>query len=259
MNADEIAELFEPWRAKHVRTAWKPVVEAGEVAGALSWFGGQPTVSPDDAWPACAQCHAPMRFFVQLALADLPPQAQVPIKDGILQLFYCSTDDGACPTWEPFSGTHFIRVVPRASGVAASPPAIDPLPQNTVVKWEETQDFPHPEEHRSLGLSYDYDFKNGLVDVRSEEPQIRADKLDINLDVAEAIASSAAGDKLRGWPYWVQGAEYPPCPECATPMELLLQVDSNDNLDYMFGDLGCAHLTCCPKHPNVFAFGWACG
>jgi hypothetical protein len=41
-------------------------------------------------------------------------------------------------------------------------------------------------------------------------------------------------------------------------MRLLLQIDSEDHLPVSFGDGGCAHLTYCPKHPKVMAFGWAC-
>lgn len=259
MNAEQITKLFEPWRAKHVRTAWKPVVERSEAADSLSWFGGQPTGSPDDPWPVCEQCQAPMRFLLQLAFAELPQQANLPFRDGILQLFYCSSDDGSCETWAPFSGTDVFRVLPHASGVAAGPPGIDPLPQVHVIRWEAMEDHPHPEEHRALGLSYEYDFKRSRVSVQGEDPAIRLDDLDIDLNVAETISLSRPGDKLGGWPYWIQGAEYPQCPDCATPMELLLQVDSEDNLDYMFGDAGCAHVTYCPQHPNVFAFGWACG
>jgi hypothetical protein len=41
-------------------------------------------------------------------------------------------------------------------------------------------------------------------------------------------------------------------------MHLLFQIDSEDNLPYMFGDAGCGHITQCPKHPHRLAFGWAC-
>jgi hypothetical protein len=38
----------------------------------------------------------------------------------------------------------------------------------------------------------------------------------------------------------------------------VFQIDSEDNLPYMFGDVGCAHITQCPEHKEVVAFGWAC-
>lgn len=258
MKAVEITRMFEPWRAKHARTAFKPVVEAGNLSGVLSWFGGEPSGSGDDVWPICKQCQAPMRFFVQIALAEVPAKAQLPLTDGILQLFYCSTDDGSCETWEPFSGTHFARVLQEASGLWSAPAGVEPFPKKAITNWDAVQDHPHPEEHNDLGLSYDHDFKRNRVSVRCDDPPLNIEDLDVNLDVAEAIAMAEPGDKIGGWPHWIQGAEYPHCPRCQTRMALLLQVDSEDNLDYMFGDAGCAHLTYCPKHPDVLAFGWAC-
>lgn len=53
--------------------------------------------------------------------------------------------------------------------------------------------------------------------------------------------------------------EYPNCLICGERMRLVFQVDSNDNLPFMFGDLGCGHITQCKYHKNQVAFGWACG
>ena len=67
------------------------------------------------------------------------------------------------------------------------------------------------------------------------------------------------GDKLAGYPAWAQGIEYPDCPICRETMRLLFQIDSEDNLLYMFGDVGCGHITQCKMHKEQLAFGWACG
>jgi uncharacterized protein YwqG len=42
-------------------------------------------------------------------------------------------------------------------------------------------------------------------------------------------------------------------------MSLVFQIDSNDNLDYMFGDVGCSHVTQCKNHPHQLTIAWACG
>lgn len=259
MTAEELRRLFEPWRARHMRPAWKPVFDGPGNTETLSRFGGRPTGSPGDEWPACAACKAPMSFFVQLDLSDLPEEFGFPQRRGVLQMFYCSTDDGMCETWAAFTGTQFIRVAPPTSNLLTPPPGVEPLAEKSVTGWSPFQDEPHPEEHETLGLSVDYDFKRNIVDVQCAEPFIEAKGVGLELEPQETISNSAPGDKLGGWPYWVQSAEYPYCPECQTQMELLLQLDSNDNLDYMFGDLGCGHITYCPEHANIFAFGWACG
>jgi uncharacterized protein YwqG len=78
------------------------------------------------------------------------------------------------------------------------------------------------------------------------------------MSIPEAISIAKNGDKLGGWPYWIQGAEYPDCPECGARMEVVFQLDSNNNLPFMFGDVGCGHITQCPRHKDVVTFAWAC-
>ena len=66
------------------------------------------------------------------------------------------------------------------------------------------------------------------------------------------------GEKLGGWPAWIQGIEYPSCPLCDTQMALVLQVDSEKHVAMMWGDMGIGHVTQCPNHPDVLTFAWAC-
>ena len=74
----------------------------------------------------------------------------------------------------------------------------------------------------------------------------------------EIFGENATKDKVNGWPYWVQNVEYPICPKCGTEMIYLFQIDSEDNVPFMFGDVCCGHITQCPKHPDILAFAWAC-
>lgn len=198
-----------------------------------------------------------MKFFLQLSLATLPA-AFAARGTGLLQLFYCSRDDGSCETWRPFSGTHLVRLLTGPASIAAHPSGLAPFPVRSVAQWSELVDDPHPEDHEWLGLSYNYDVPNNRVSVACDSLGISLRDLPIDMNVAETIAMASAGDKLGGWPAWIQGSEYPACPRCGFRMQLLLQLDSEDNIPYMFGDAGCGHIMQCPKHPDVLAFGWAC-
>lgn len=198
-----------------------------------------------------------MQFFLQFPLSSLPTGI-AHRGEGTLQLFYCSQDDGSCETWRPFSGSHIARLLSGAAAVATHPSDLTPHPARVIERWNEFIDYPHPEEHEALGLVYDYDFSKKRVSVSSKELGIALRDLDIDLDVAETIASAEAGDKLGGWPLWIQSVEYPACPQCERRMELVFQLDSEDNVPHMFGDAGCGHITQCPDHPQVLAFGWAC-
>ena len=259
MTPDEISQAFEPWRTKHCRVAWKPLCDPHPSGSSNSWFGGNPASSSSDSWPCCSDCDKPMQSFLQLDLSELPTGFSAILNSGVVQLFYCSNDDGGCATWEPFSGAHDIRLVSDKTYELERPSKVEPLSKTIITDWQEFQDSPHPEEHEELGIEYDYDFANNRVSVKCSDPPIELEDMEIDLDVAETISLSQNGDKLGGWPYWVQSVEYPHCPQCGAQMDLLLQVDSDDNLPYMFGDVGCGHLTQCPNHPHVFAFGWACG
>lgn len=256
MNSEEIKHHFALWRARNERPAWRPITGDGE---SDSYFGGDPTRIAEHHWPVCRQCSKPMQFFLQLNLGSIPREFDVPLRNGLLQLFYCSSDDGACETWDPFSGTHHVVIQNEDVMNTLRPSGLEPLAKTSIVGWERFIDLPHPEEHERLGLNYRYDFDKNVVSVKCEDPKIELKDIDIDLNVAESISDAEAGDKLGGWPFWVQSAEYPDCPQCGSQMNLLLQIDSQDNLPYMFGDLGCAHITQCYKHPDVLAFGWACG
>jgi hypothetical protein len=130
------------------------------------------------------------------------------------------------------------------------------FPPRIITGWEIETDLPSAEEHSMLGLEYDYDFPAKKVRVTWAEANLVLDDLD--LDTPETIAAALPGDKLGGWPHWIQGVEYPACPRCDTAMEIVFQLDSDDNLPYGFGDAGCGHITQCAEHKDVVAFGWAC-
>jgi uncharacterized protein YwqG len=251
----DIRQTFNPWRAKHVRTAWRPLCLEGGMTG--SQFGGSPLLAHGERWPTCKACGEPLQFFLELSLAGLPPGAP-PRGEGTLQLFYCTSEAGGCETWDAFSGAHLVRLLTGPARVATHPRGLAPFPARTVDDWKEQLDYPDPEEHPELGLDYDYDFAKNRVTVTCDELGLALRDLDIDLDVAETIAVAEMGDKLGGWPAWIQGVRYPLCTTCGRRMDLVLQVDSEDNLPYMFGDAGAGHITQCRDHPEVLAFAWAC-
>lgn len=198
-----------------------------------------------------------MQFLLQLPISSLPAGAGAR-GDGVLQLFYCSLDDGHCETWRPFVGANVVRLLRGPMVKATPPPGIAAFAPRSVERWSEFVDYPHPEEHETLGLAYAYDFKGRRVTVSCDELGIALRDLDVDANVEETIADAEQGDKLGGWPYWIQSAEYPGCPQCGSVMKLVLQIDSENNVPHMFGDAGCGHITQCPVHPDVLAFGWAC-
>jgi uncharacterized protein YwqG len=147
-------------------------------------------------------------------------------------------------------------VQPTGEATTISVPA-EFFPAKRIIDWKTFIDLPKPSEHEELGLKYTYDHKAGTVDLACEELGLRFEDIR-DRSLAENIANSELGDKLAGWPAWVQDVEYPLCPRCGRRMVLVFQVDSEDHIPFMFGDVGCGHVTQCPEHKDVVAFGWAC-
>lgn len=224
------------------RKTWIPVTEPGDGTATASKFSGTPWLGAGDDWPICPRCSQPMALFLQLNLAELPDDVAGELGRGLLQMFYC-TSRAECSVkgdgcWEPFSPYQLLRRVDssREASVVHVPGFDNPIPARTITGWEEKDDYPHPYECEQYGIDLDGDEFDALNDV----------------------AYPRQGDKLLGWPAWVQHIDYPRCRTCGRSMWLLFQIDSHCNLWYMFGDNGCGHITQCPDHPDELAFVWAC-
>ena len=247
---------------QYLRPYWIPVVEPEPASSAAprpeearrSRYGGRPWLGAGERWPLCGHCQRPLRFFLQLDLASLPAELAWPHRDGLVQLFYCIRSEPVCEVeaeaWNPFAPSVLARWIAPGellSGGTGAGEAVmgvrDPRWQPRRIRsWQRAGDeFPAYTEgdcdpviaelHRDPDLS-------SVVEARDHEAH--------------------TGDKLGGWPAWVQSAEYPACPRCQQRMAVLLQVESNGYTGHQFGDLGAGHLSQCPEHPESVAFAWAC-
>lgn len=225
------------------KTAWLPVVEKRTGSALNSKFSGIPLLHKHEAWPCCANCQKEMQLFLQLNASELPAQAQQAFGGGILQVFYCTNAEqdceSDCEAYFPFAKSTLLRILDPATVLAKTvdvSPVVDAFAEKVIVAWQAINDYPNGEELEELS-----------VELSDNESEILYEQ-----DYPKV------GDKLLGWPAWVQGVEYPQCPDCGDNMKLIFQIDSDDNLDYMFGDAGCAHVTQCEKHSDRLAIAWAC-
>ncbi|MEI6707832.1 MAG: DUF1963 domain-containing protein [Methylococcales bacterium] len=225
------------------KTTWLPVVEKRTGTVLNSKFSGIPLLAENEVWPCCGLCQQEMQLFVQLNSDELPVEAQQAFGGGILQVFYCTNAEQICEVkceaYFPFAKSTLLRIIDPANLVAKNltvSPVHHAFKEKVIVSWQASDDFPNDEELDDLGLDLSEEEVESLYE--HDFPK--------------------TGDKLLGWPYWIQGVEYPECPDCGDIMKLVFQIDSEDNLDYMFGDAGCAHITQCEKHPERLAIAWAC-
>lgn len=225
------------------KTTWLPVIEKKTGSVLNSKFSGIPLLNENEAWPRCANCQKEMQLFVQLNTSELPVEARQVFGGGILQVFYCTNDELACEVeceaYFPFAKSTLLRIINPANIAAKTlsvSPVSDAFEEKVIVAWQATDDYPNCEELSDLG-----------IELSDEETEMLYEH-----DYPKT------GDKLLGWPAWIQGVEYPDCPDCGDSMKFIFQIDSNDNIDYMFGDIGCSHVTQCEKHPERLAIAWAC-
>lgn len=237
---DDIKKILEPYK----KWAWYPIVKVGHDNSKHSKFSGTPQLLASEVWPCCGHCSQPMQLFLQLDSKELPAEANNPFGDGYLQVFYCTNEveecDIECEAYFPFAKSTLVRVLgfdETLSSESIESKVSNELPQKTIAGWKIKEDYPSGVEHEDLGIV-----------LTEEQGELIYDS---DLEVL-------ANDKLLGWPLWVQGIEYPDCPKCGTRMDYIFQIDSEDNLDFMFGDSGCAHITQCKTHHNQMAIAWAC-
>lgn len=238
-NWENLKAILEPYK----RLAWFPNTIEKDSNSTSSKFSGIPALLKDEKWPCCCNCNEPMQLFLQLNFQDIPKAQKQLFRKGILQVFYCTNWDKECEVnceaFFPFSKSTLVRIVDYKNGIIASPeksPVKGAFPERQIIGWESKEDYPNWEELEILGVTITDEQSEMLYDLEYPLPK----------------------DKLLGWPYWVQGVEYPDCPECGEPMKLIFQIDSEDNLPYMFGDVGCSHITQCEKHKDKLAIAWAC-
>ncbi len=239
-----IPQALQPYQ----RSTWKPQTKAAAGPRLHSKFAGQPWIPPGEPWPECPHCAEPMQLFLQLNLNQIPESLQAELGNtGLLQLFYCVNDDPhcevECEAWFPFAQSTMARILhPNSPDADSEEHNVEgSFPEQVIIGWEELIDYPDPEEAELMGVylsDEDWDALEQLEESGNSIPH--------------------GGDKLSGWPFWVQSVEYPDCPVCGDRMRLVFQLDSEDHLPYMFGDAGCGHLTQCERHRDQLAFGWAC-
>lgn len=245
-------ELWEQLRAAlepSLRATFLPRFEEPSGDAARSKLGGLPLLAPGEDWPRCGCCQEPMPLALQLARAECPPAAQALFPAEHLQLFYCSSSGcGAEGAWEPFADNRLLRFLPEGQPATAIPACPEPTGAMDLADWIELQESPHDE---------DVELPAAVEEARTQlQERVEGGEADLS---EVPYAGARSGHRLLGWPAWTQAPEWPSCPSCGERMAFLFQIDAEqDPLRMLFAAEGTGHVTQCPQHPEVLAFGWAC-
>ncbi|KAL0235097.1 hypothetical protein GEMRC1_001679 [Eukaryota sp. GEM-RC1] len=212
------------------RIGFLPVIGTeGDITS--SKFGGKPFTDEDHKDPG-------FPLLLQLHVDTLPEEAKeyLGLDTGYIQLFYSRESSfehdaigSPCRYFKPVG-----EYVDHEGGCG------ELYEEKFITEWEpfteyDGDDFPL-EKYTNQGFSFN--------------------QIDTIIDMIHR--SSVFKDKLMGAPAWCQGPEYSKCKKCGIQKRHVFHIESNQNVDIMFGDMGSGQLQQCPNCKDVFSFGWAC-
>ncbi len=230
---------LEPFRERLLATRTPFIRIQSQPARSLqpweSKVGGTPYMPKDAVWP-CAPDGRELFFLAQINCADLPALASFP-QEGMLQFFIYDDDlygmdfdDGENP--DTFRVVFHPKVV-RDQGALRT-------------KFQLMRDYDelphHPDESYPLAFSLseevvplsDYNFYQHFGDDFFRQ----FGEAEWTLQEAFGKKVRADGHKMGGYAYFTQDDPR----KTADPMLLLFQLDSDERMDLMWGDMGVGHF-----------------
>jgi uncharacterized protein YwqG len=231
---------MEPFRQQLLGTR-SSFIRASTSAGGqttpwASKVGGLPYWPKAVEWP-CAPDGRPLAFLAQLNFSEMPHLAPFPQK-GIAQFFIndddllgMDFDDGENP--DTFRVLFYENPTEDLAALNSALPAVD---------WDEELLPHHPDECYPLSFSLgeevapisDYRFYQlfGADFFR----QFGENEWDVMAEFEKSVRSQ--GHKIGGYAYFTQDDPR----RDDDPMLLLLQLDSDEKMDLMWGDMGVGHF-----------------
>jgi uncharacterized protein YwqG len=230
---------LEPFHSQLTGTRMPFVrIKAGKAQTTTPWqskVGGMPYLPKGTSWPVSPDGQ-PLYFLAQINFSEAPALAPFPEK-GILQ-FYINDDDlygmdfDDGEVQDTFRVLYFPEVSQSIAGLQSGMAISEDyelLPHHPEVSHPLT--FEAAEE---IAPACDYRFAAQMGAGFFEQ---FGDKEWELLDTYNKIAQ-AQGHKFGGYAYFTQ--DDPRSPE--DPMLLLLQIDSDEQMDLMWGDMGVGHF-----------------
>lgn len=230
---------LEPFRERLLATRQPFIRVNAQPERATSWWeskvGGLPYLPKGTDWPTAPDGSA-LAFLAQLNFADMPRLAPFPER-GILQfyindddLYGMDFDDGACA--DTFRVLFFPEPVPDESALQTQPSTrtdYDLLPHHPEVSHPLT--FALAEEVAPMT-----DYRFWQIFGTDFFRQFGEQEWDLQETFGRAVRSQ--GHKVGGYAFFTQDDPR----RADDPMLLLFQLDSDEGMDLMWGDMGVGHF-----------------
>ncbi|MCB0528469.1 MAG: DUF1963 domain-containing protein [Saprospiraceae bacterium] len=231
---------MEPFREQLLRTTLPFIRATAQASRATTpWeskVGGQPYLPQGIAWPASSDGRD-LFFLAQINFADLPALLPFP-QQGILQ-FYINDDDLYGMDFDDGANQDNFRVLYHREPVRDESRLQAPAPM--LRDYDDLLPH-HPDESYPLAFELSEEVA-GMTDYRFYQ-QFGADFFQQfgpqEWDVMDAFGKAVRpqGHKIGGYAYFTQDDPR----QAGDPMLLLLQLDSDEHMDLMWGDMGVGHF-----------------
>jgi uncharacterized protein YwqG len=236
----KLPTAMEPFRAQLMQTQRSFVRAKSQASRAMkpweSKVGGQPYLPKEQNWP-CMDDGSPLFFLCQINFAELPALAPFPT-EGIVQ-FYINDDDLYGMDFDDGEVQDTFRVLWHPKVVQN-----EATLQGGMSHLRDYDDLlpHHPDESYPLVFSLDEEVAP-ITDYRFYEAfgpdffrQFDAAEWDVMDEFGKCVRPQ--GHKLGGYAYFTQDDPR----TIQDPKLLLLQLDSDETMDLMWGDMGVGHF-----------------
>lgn len=197
--------------------------------------GGVPLAPAGFTWPLCGSCCGePLQFF-----------AHLPVEYGVLSVFVCQNDPGACESWDATSGANRVYLFSREELQPVTVPekGVTLLPATSAIRTHVVTLDPQANDDHDEEVAPDaYDLaRSGW----KWEPEERFGKQ------REVLGS------LGGSPSYLEDDRLPTCPSCAGPTEFAAHLEAGISAQTAMnlgGQLGYVFV-CRPCREGAFLTG----
>jgi uncharacterized protein YwqG len=233
-----------------LKTLVKPAIQfepqadtAAIAASCESKYGGLPYTEAGDTWPSCPTCDTDLTFVTQIRDE----------RENVLFVFYYCFE---CFPWgleSEAKGQWVIKLYPDPSmeklvpiegelddEFALTPCTLISSPVEVLPDWQDLDSI-------SPEVGHLCEMLNAYSPWEAYEEAV--DRTHYLNDYATL---------LGGYPRFIQGSIEATCPTCNAPMQFYAQIDSEDEANLMWGDVGLVYFFRCPQHPHQFYFELQC-
>jgi uncharacterized protein YwqG len=253
------------------KKAWIPQSEKKEGSLIQSKIGGKPFLFSEEKYPTCNICGKLMQLMFQVNFEEVPDEMRI-IDKGLFQFFFCTNLDNDKPCYISLSekeikefmnekmnekGKYFLLRILNNFEKNVSDyklPENDYLLKENIIKWK-FAGFEYSKEYYMM--TEIPELKNFIItDYQNIKEQIKGIEIEYGFIQGNNL-ENIEGEKLGGYPVQCQNNPISICPECKKQGEHFIQIGSDINFPFEWGDGGYGHIFICKEHKRM-GLTWDC-